>query len=178
MRYIATSRAYQSQTVSVDTEPSTPEGFVYTGPITRRLTAEQFLDAIWSLTGTGPTEPHKSLGRAESFLLSNDRIRASHVVSDPLMRSLGRPNREQVVTTRPELLTTLQALDLSNGPDLTAILDQGSKKLAAEGLDREAFVSRLYRRALSRNPSAEERQLPSTISARNRPPRKSPTWSG
>ena len=35
------------------------------------------------------------------------------------MRSLGRPNREQVVTTRPDQLTTLQALDLANGQILT-----------------------------------------------------------
>ena len=39
-------------------------------------------------------------------------VRATLVDCDPLMRSLGRPNREQVVTTRPDQLTTLQALDL------------------------------------------------------------------
>lgn len=159
LRYIATSRAYQSKTVSVEKEPATPEGFVYTGPIARRLTAEQFMDAVWALTASGPKAPHPSLGPLAGSATENNRVRAAYVVSDPLMRSLGRPNREQVVTTRPELLTTLQALDLSNGPDLAEILDIGSKKLASEGLSREALVQQLFRRALSRDPSSEERQL-------------------
>ena len=159
LRYIATSRAYQSKTVAVDKEPASGEGFVYTGPIARRLTAEMFVDAVWELTSTGPKAPHASLGTPESFANLYGRMRAAYVISDPLMRSLGRPNREQVVTTRPELLTTLQALDLSNGPDLAAILENGSKSLAAEKLDRETLVRRLYRRALSREPSSEERQL-------------------
>ena len=44
-------------------------------------------------------------------------------------------------------------------PELAEILEQGSGKIAKEGLDRETLVKRLYRRALSREPSAEERQL-------------------
>ncbi|HVJ86127.1 MAG TPA: DUF1553 domain-containing protein, partial [Caulifigura sp.] len=159
LRYIATSRAYQSKTVSVEKEPATPEGFVYTGPIARRLTAEQFLDAVWALTASGPKAPHPSLGSLTESSTEKDPIRAAYVVSDPLMRSLGRPNREQVVTTRPELLTTLQALDLSNGPELAEMLEAGSKKLASEGLDRDALVKRLFRRALARDPSDDERQL-------------------
>ena len=55
-------------------------------------------------------------------------IRASLVNADPLMRSLGRPNREQVVTTRPDQLTTLQALDLSNGQ----ILDRPARARGGE----------------------------------------------
>ena len=49
-------------------------------------------------------------------------VRATLVDCDDLMRSLGRPNREQVVTTRPDQLTTLQALDLANGQILTDTL--------------------------------------------------------
>ncbi len=45
-------------------------------------------------------------------------VRAALVNSDFLMRSLGRPNREQVVTVRPDDLTTLEAVDLSNGQTL------------------------------------------------------------
>ncbi len=41
-------------------------------------------------------------------------VRASLVKSDPLMRSLGRPNRDQIVSMRPTDLTTLQAIDLAN----------------------------------------------------------------
>ena len=46
------------------------------------------------------------------------------------MRSLGRPNREQVVTTRGDILTTLQALDLSNGQIFTDILARGAAEPA------------------------------------------------
>ena len=51
------------------------------------------------------------------------------VKSDPLMRSLGRPNREQVVTTRSDTLTTLEALDLSNGQVFNDLLAGGAADL-------------------------------------------------
>ena len=41
--------------------------------------------------------------------------RASLVKSDLLQRSLGRPNREQIVSMRPNELSTLEAIDLANG---------------------------------------------------------------
>ena len=59
-------------------------------------------------------------------------VRAALVKSDPLMRSLGRPNREQVVTTRSDVLTTLEALDLSNGQVLNDILDRARPSSSAE----------------------------------------------
>ena len=46
------------------------------------------------------------------------------------MRSLGRPNREQVVSDRPAMLTTLQALDLSNSPLLAETLSRGAPNIA------------------------------------------------
>ena len=66
-------------------------------------------------------------------------IRAALVKADALMRSLGRPNREQVVTTRRDVLTTLQALDLSNGQILADMLARGAANLLkahAEGHGR------------------------------------------
>ena len=61
MRLIATSQAYQSQAVALDEQPSGPD-FVYAGPIAKRMTAEQFVDALWQITDTGPKEPHKNVG--------------------------------------------------------------------------------------------------------------------
>ena len=53
LRLIATSEAYQSRT-----EPwadgATAGDYVYHGPRARRMTAEQFLDAVWKLTGAAP----------------------------------------------------------------------------------------------------------------------------
>ena len=47
------------------------------------------------------------------------------------MRSLGRPNREQVVTTRPAEMTTLEAIEMSNGQPLAELLRQGRRQLLA-----------------------------------------------
>ena len=126
MEHIATSRAYQSRAVPLAKETSAT-AYVFRGPELKRLTAEQFLDAVWMLTGTAPGEadraggdpavPRRRTPKERQF------VRATLVDCDPLMRSLGRPNREQVVTTRPDQLTTLQALDLANGQILTTTLD-------------------------------------------------------
>jgi hypothetical protein len=148
---IVSSQAYQSQCAAL---PATPDAeYVYRGPIARRLTAEQFLDAVWRLTGTGP---------GATALATGDRgkepVRASLVSADPLMRSLGRPNREQVVTTRPEELSTLQALDLSNGRILADLLDRGAQNLRKNHPDwsPDEIVRWLYQAGLSRLPTAEE----------------------
>ncbi|HEX6984273.1 MAG TPA: DUF1549 domain-containing protein [Planctomycetaceae bacterium] len=161
--YVATSKAYQSRTVPLAEEP-TPEGYVYAGPVAKRMTAEQFLDAVWGLTGTGPQKPDADLGVGPQDLtdgVAGPPVRAAFVVSEPLMRSLGRPNREQVVTTRPDQLTTLQALDLSNGPILAELLTKGAENLLAKFRDRPAddLVTHLFRSALARDPSDEERAL-------------------
>src|SRR5262249_46181597 len=68
---------------------------------------------------------------------------------------LGRPNREQVVTTRPEQLTTLQALDLANGEILTATLARGAANI--QKVDAEDLIAWVFVRALSRPPTPAER---------------------
>lgn len=299
---ITTSRLYQSATVN---PPKEAEDFVFNGPIAKRMTAEQFIDAVWDITGTAPgkieagvnrgtaaagatapgqwiwsaegsrpvgesvvftrefTLPNKigsaslvitcdneyavsingkrvgsdanwenverfeianllkpgsniiqvdgkNLGNApnaaglyvylhvntaaESIILTTDKnwkadgkepvtidpgiwgapiqeqitaqlpravdsnqprplsVRASLVNSTMLMRALGRPNREQVVTTRPEDLTTLQALELNNGAEFVDYLNRGAERL----LGQDDIVRQLYLSALSRPPGADE----------------------
>jgi hypothetical protein len=134
---------------------------VFTGPIAKRLTAEQFVDGLWQMTDTGPRQPHKNV--AEFFSADDNKhrtsYRASLVNSDLLMRSLGRPNREQVVSDRPEVLTTLQALDLSNSPLFAETLSRGADRVLKRfaGQDPAATVEWLYESALSR-PSTPEGQ--------------------
>ena len=87
----------------------------------------------------------------------NLMVRASLVKCDFLMKSLGRPNRDQIVSVRPELLTTLEAIDLSNGQTLADTLNRGAKKLIARSWDSpQQFVTQLWRHALSRNPTPQE----------------------
>ena len=158
LRLIASSNAYQSPSVSLDAQP-TNANYVYTGPMAKRMTAEQFVDALWQITGTAPREPHK---RVAEFLAGDEAkrrsaYRASLVSSDLLMRSLGRPNREQVVSERPPTLTTLQALDLSNSPLLAETLSRGAPKIAEQfaGQEPAALVDWLYESSLSQSPDRE-----------------------
>ncbi|WP_236622318.1 DUF1549 domain-containing protein, partial [Novipirellula maiorica] len=53
LRLIATSAAYQSKT-EISEDESAMGDYVYRGPRARRMTAEQFLDAVWQLTGSAP----------------------------------------------------------------------------------------------------------------------------
>jgi hypothetical protein len=84
-------------------------------------------------------------------------VRASLVKSDFLMRSLGRPNRDQIVSVRPDELTTLEAIDLSNGQPLADLLAGGARRLAAQPWQSPLALARwLYRFALSREPTPDE----------------------
>ncbi len=160
IRHVATLRVYQSQSVPCEVEPSADE-FVFRGPQLKRMSAEQFVDAIWLLTGTAPqkaaqTIPERSFG--DSVPEERRFIRASLVNSDALMRSLGRPNREQVVTTRPDQLTTLEALDLSNGKILADTLSRGAENLLKRHpqATSDETAAMIWMHALCRRPSAEE----------------------
>jgi hypothetical protein len=87
-------------------------------------------------------------------------IRSALLKSDPLQRTLGRPNREQIVSMRPEELSTLEAMDMSNGPALAERLAEGAKKLVARNWKSpEALVDWLYRASLCRPPAKEELAL-------------------
>lgn len=83
--------------------------------------------------------------------------RASLMKSDLLQRSLGRPNREQIVSMRPNELSTLEAIDLSNGQALTNLLAAGATKLKQRGWASPEELARwLYLSALSREPAPAE----------------------
>lgn len=84
-------------------------------------------------------------------------VRASLVKNDFFMRSRGRPNRDQIVSTRPTEVSTLEAIDLFNGQVLADTIARGSQKLSTRTWESPAeFVRWLFRFALSREPSIEE----------------------
>lgn len=107
--------------------------------------------------GLAPWNLTKKFARALSHAEQYDTVRASLVNNDPLMTALGRPNREQVITSRPTAATTLQALELTNGATLARLLQRGAEKLLANrtGASRE-LIQRLFLQALGRPPTAEE----------------------
>ncbi len=161
IRLIANSQAFQSQSIIVDEVPTGPD-YVYEGPLAKRMTAEQFVDALWQLTDTGPHEPHKVVAafRAAEKTAPRASYRASLTASDMLMRSLGRPNREQVTSERPAMLTTLQALDLSNSSVLAETLTRGAPNVLAKSPeDPNRIVEAVYLSALARQPTDKERAV-------------------
>jgi hypothetical protein len=160
---IATSRAYGSASVAWDEQEPT-EDYVFAGPAPKRMTAEQFVDALAAITSVASEKTDnddifvKVLETPEGRVGDRPFVRASLVESTPIMRTLGRPNREQVVTTRPSEITTLEALELSNGRSLSDLLDAGAAKLIAahSGIKPQEMYSLIIRSALSREPTPDE----------------------
>lgn len=152
---IATSDVYQWP--SVDDGPGEGE-YVFRGPHPRRLSAEQFSDVLSSVTGHWNEYPRFAL----PHLKKDDDpsvVRAWRVVSDPLTRALGRPNREQVTLRRAMAPTTLQSLELTNGRELAERIAAGAQKLleTTNGA-RDDIVNRVFLVGLQREPVEAERQ--------------------
>jgi hypothetical protein len=159
---IVTSRAYQSAAVDV---PESLETFVFRGPSIRRLSAEQFADALAAVTGVWHDKPAGQFDfAAAGGVAPVGRTRSALAIADPLTTALGRPNREQVITVRAAAATTLQALELSNGSTLSQRLSKGAERLLAENAATAGpLVDRVYTRALGRRPTPDERRLCATL---------------
>jgi hypothetical protein len=130
---IVSSRAYQMP--AVPREGEQPHEYMFRGPEIRRITAEQFADAIGSITGdwhvyqptfTGVTGPDAATPPPGVY------TREWRVAATSLARALGRPIRDQVISTRDNQATTLQALELVNGESLTHWLLRGARKMLGE----------------------------------------------
>jgi hypothetical protein len=157
MRQILTSDAYSREAVDLrDREDS----WVFRGPAIRRLSAEQFADALGALTGVAlPADPKFELLPMASHQ-PQPSGRAVLAMADPLTTALGRPNREQVVTRRAEAATTLQALELANGSTLAERLEKGSVAILETGVRTpEAIADVMFTRALGRKPTVHELAL-------------------
>jgi hypothetical protein len=151
LRLILLSQVYQLPV-------SAKEDGVLRGPSPRRLTSEQYLDAVSEVTGYWPKV------QTMKVAVPNPNIRAwRHKRPDVLETALGRPTREQVCTQRPQDSSVLQALELVNGKELTARLQEGVKKLLVSPLgkenDADKVVRELFLRALSREPNEKELAL-------------------
>jgi mono/diheme cytochrome c family protein len=85
-------------------------------------------------------------------------IRTVFCVANSLTTTLGRPNREQVVTERPNGLTTLQALELTNGPILAGMLRSGAENYAKE-TDSAKLVNEIFMKAYGRTASEDESKM-------------------
>jgi mono/diheme cytochrome c family protein len=150
---IFTSRAYQLPAVVQESEKD--DAFEFRGPAVRRLSAEQFADAVSTVTDVWPTKP--STRPANEGTPAAPEVRSSLCPANPLSTAMGRPNREQVVTERATAATTLQALEMTNGSTLASVLHKGAAKIIAEKkTSSDEIIKQMYQRALGRDPTTEE----------------------
>ncbi len=97
---------------------------------------------------------------AQAATSTQPMVRASLLKNDFLMRALGRPHREQIVSVRPADLNTLEAIDLNNGQTLATRLEQGASRLLAKPWpSSDALTQWLYQFALARTPTPAELSL-------------------
>ena len=155
LKTICTSEAYAAATPAVEGLPRGTD-YVFRGPLPRRMTAEQFTDAVWTLAGTAPAKPDAEV-LVTPAPASPPMVRSALVKATPLMVALGRPNRDQVVTSRPSDLTTLEAILLANEQSLAdEIAKGGGRILAEQGPAPDRIASWIFSAALSRPPTADE----------------------
>ena len=68
LKLITTSRAYRLPAIDEKREADPGARFIFRGPLVKRLSAEQFIDAAWSLAGSGTRDdarPGKKDGRGQ-----------------------------------------------------------------------------------------------------------------
>jgi uncharacterized membrane protein/mono/diheme cytochrome c family protein len=158
MTTILTSKTYQLPSISVkDPALLTAPTFVFEGMVRRRLSAEQFADAV--SIAFNPVYGDSSLATKRLPETIKQEIpfpRASLVKNDPFLTALGRPNRETVSTSRTSQANLLQALELTNGAKYNDALKKGALIWKAKYPSSDLLVKELYRNALGREPQPKE----------------------
>ena len=158
---ILTSKTYQLPSVGIkEAELIVAPDYVFTGMLRRRLTAEQFTDAV-----SKAIQPVYGDSAIVYKLLPEDvktdiRFpRASLVKNDAYLTALGRPNRETVSTSRLSQANLLQALELTNGDRFNNAVKRAAVKWKQEYPDPQKMVTEIYRSTLGRPPASDEQSV-------------------
>ena len=158
---ILTSATYQLPSVGVkQAEMITAPNFVFNGMLRRRLTAEEFADAV-----SATIQPVYGDSMVVYKLFPEDIkkelpfARAALVKNDPFLTALGRPNRETVSTSRSSQANLLQALELTNGTQFNDAMKQGAAKWKGKYPDTQSMVNAVYRNTIGRLPAADEQDI-------------------
>ncbi|HLW21004.1 MAG TPA: DUF1549 and DUF1553 domain-containing protein, partial [Cyclobacteriaceae bacterium] len=157
---ITTSKVYQMPSVGKkDVNELIAEDFTFEGMVRRRITAEQFSDAISQVIS--PVFPD-SIMRYNPFELLNQEqttlsfARASLVANNSFLTALGRTSREVVQTTRDTQANLLQTLELTNGETFNAVLRRGAEQWKERYKQSDLIIEEVYAKALGREPGQEE----------------------
>jgi Protein of unknown function (DUF1553) len=158
---ILTSNTYKLPSVTVkEPEHILAGDFVFKGMMRRRLTAEQFADAVSA--ALQPIYPDSALAQKRLPSTIKNEIpfpRASLVANDPFLIALGRPTRETVSTSRASQANLLQALELTNGVRFNGAVQRSAVALMEKYPEKEKLIDQLYRNMLGRLPNGDERLL-------------------
>ena len=151
MRILTGSQAYRMP--AAEPVPNQKPGeFVFQGPLSRRLRAEQLLDGLAQL-GEAASPPAKRPAFQRHGLRNLDR----------LMRVLGRPKRDQVITSRDDRPTTLQALELSNGDIMHKTVQSVGGRWASSKRSPDQLIEDIFSNAFLRKPTQDEKAAATTL---------------
>jgi uncharacterized membrane protein/mono/diheme cytochrome c family protein len=161
LRQVLTSRTYQLPSVTLsDPEAITSKDFVFRGMLRRRISAEQFADAVGQTLHPLYADSMIAWKRLPNGIqYCAPFTRASLVMNDPFQRSLGRPTRENVSTSRVSQASLLQALELTNGGLFHETIKTAAVKWSARHPDPKQLVAETYRRMFGRLPAERESEL-------------------
>ena len=158
---ILTSDTYQLPSVGIKEEAFiTAPDYVFAGMLRRRLTAEQFVDAVSQ--SLQPVYPDSLIVYAllPKAIKSNIPFpRAALVKNDRFQTALGRPNRETVSTSRTSQANLLQALELTNGTQFNEAIKRAAEVWREKYPDAHTLIREIYRNTVGRLPISEEEAI-------------------
>ena len=159
---IATSKTYQLPSIGLkDENDVVAADYTFKGMHSRRLSAEQFADAVSTVIYPVYADTLKNYRPIKELNLDFNYpyARASLVKNDRFLTALGRPNRENVSTSRSSQANLLQALELTNGEVFNTALEAGAKKWSEKFESNEPLIEEIYKQALGRAPEKTELQV-------------------
>ena len=155
MSLMLTSKAYLRPSVALDTKA---DQFVFQGPVVRRMSGEQFVDSldqvIFAASESAANQGTRGTGSKKRAGLRN---------VDHLLRTLGRTDRDVVLTQRESVATTAQFIELSNGKAVADLMAHGGKAWLGSGKASPEMVNALFVSALGRLPSEKEKNSAAEI---------------
>ncbi|HCN84780.1 MAG TPA: hypothetical protein DIT07_14355 [Sphingobacteriaceae bacterium] len=160
---ITTSNTYQLPSVGFkDPNQFVSKDYLFKGRLKRRMSAEQFADAISNLFGPmfDDSMVMYRLGQPKTTPIF---ARASLVSNNSFLAALGRPTRETVATSRDSQATLLQALELTNGEQFNSILRKGAAGWKQKYQNGDAIIKEVYKRALGREVKPNEYKIAKKI---------------
>lgn len=155
---ILTSKTYQLPSVGVkEPEVLMAPDYQFTGMVRRRLTGEQFTDAVSTALQPVYGDSMIVFKVFPEYLKNNIPFaRAALVKNDAYLTALGRPSRETVSTSRTSQANLLQALELTNGELFNNTIQRAAKHYRTKYPDSRDLITEVYRNALGRLPQREE----------------------